>query len=253
MKTQKITFVLIVLSILFSQTVLTSCSGTDKVVSSSFIQKRKYTQGFHFGFSFKNKRKRLLREIANSSPIKVKANTTSEEIFISDDKVSCDEIQVVQVAEKCGMNKVIGENAEKKAVLMNGAPLVISTGPNPQKTNFHPMTNPSECNHRSDVKESNGSSVASIFFAALEILSVALPLLGLSWLFLLLFIPSACLALAFGIKGIKQLRENNENQKGGWMATMGIILGSIGLAIPLLLVLGFILFMTSGGFNLAGG
>lgn len=88
------------LALLLIQCLLTSCSNSHKVTSSSFIQKRKYTKGYHIDFASKKNDKGIKKELLAEDSVVIVEESLSASIqgtFNDDNAIGAEnEIYVAQ-------------------------------------------------------------------------------------------------------------------------------------------------------------
>ncbi len=231
MKTQKLTYLLIAVLIGLSQILFTSCSG-NKVVSSSFIQKRKYTKGFNVGFA-SHKSKKVLTEVKDASQDEIEASVISDETVVADNNVddeteiSSVNIESYKVTPKYFVQRpVIKEKNEEKPVVVIAS---ICDNKYYAGSYFESGENAAKNMGRKTKRKTNGYAIASFVCGFLGILPFFWGL-------------GSLLGIIFGIIALNQINKSSE-EEGRGLAFAGI---AIGLVMLFLLVLLIVIIFSSG-------
>ena len=229
--------------ILFSF-IISSCNTSNKVVSSGFIQKRKYNKGYNIEW------------LANKG--KPHPSIAKNEKLSAKEKVLIPYQTIIPKKDSSIISETVNPQKEDDRLIAsvdNGAE--ISYQP---KDNFiqsdtlikHSLdtNNPDS----SDSKEHiiNPFSVIGLLFAVIGLICLfsSLTIIGSSALtILLLSIPCEILALIFCCIGLYQIQKEPKNYVGKWISILGIILAC---AYYLAIIIGFILLLV-GLSELNGG
>ena len=237
MKTQKLSLALLALVISLSQVVLTSC-GSNKVVSSSFIQKRKYTGGYHFNLAFLEGKKYEKEEATKSSTIeKVDPISISEETLVAENDMTVDHEEDTLIAQPI-KEKHKYFLKKKKENILEAEERINRIFQKPSKnkvylTGVRSSDNSINTNdQREDSRKVNGLAIASLCCSVL-------------WLFGIGSIGG----VIFGAIALRKIRRNPEKYKGEGLAVAGFTLGVVGLFITvILLIILYLKSMQNAGF-----
>jgi len=192
-----------------------SCKSSD-VASNSLLQKRKYRKGVHYSFPKNRKGSFALRgERRGDVRQRVQVQAKDERVLVQPvskvELVSCKKgfPIVMKALKKQGDVESITEIDGKKTIV----PLALASYP------------PVEDYFGESEKSNKKVDKLALASVILGFLAILLPLLG---------VVLAILALIFGIQGLP-------SEKNRWMAITGITIGSIYLAIILVLVAVFLI------------
>lgn len=226
---KRINLLIILLSVFIASQFLLSCK------SSADIAKRKHRQGYYVGLSKKKNKNidktdnySIVNKVQNKELVNNAISDKNEDLIASNDNK---ELQNTEVRNDSYLEKI-----PDISIKLNNYERTLSI-----KKLFHkkPYTILSE---NEPPKKVPWQGIASLVMGILSILGLATYVLG---------IPFGILALVWGFKSNKLIEENPEIFRGKGYGIAGIIMGSIGLVLGLLvlLLIAFILaVLISGGY-----
>lgn len=255
---------------------LASCSSNQDVVSSSFIQKRKYTKGHHFNFAVSKQKENSFHHTAKLARKNPKVSAWLEAKF--DENVS----NFIETIEEEKQSKVLSTWTKLKSqsdstdsecstiILRNGEKIsakVLEIGPDkikyrrcslPDGPDFVLMKNAIErivfkngeveqMNKepiRREVEEPEYSRSPSPEKTQIPVNEPnAIPAFILGLLGVLIFPLLGAAALALGNSSLKNIEKEPNRWKGKGFAQAGMILGGVALAFMIIALLILILFI----------
>lgn len=236
-------FILLVLSV---QILFTSCGNTNQVVSSSFMQKRKYTKGYHF--SVKTNSAKLQKEAKGNTAEAFEGEviTLSEKPTCTDDtekEISRIDVNVYKmtsrnIVQKVAKNEIRIEKPVSKASVSNN----YKQG---RKERAHEMgTTQAKRTVADDGKRVNGNAIASFFFGLLAISPIVLAMFGFFFLYagfalVVLSLIGTVLSILLGAIALSEINNDPERLKGAGFAAIGIALGVMMILLTLILIMSF--------------
>jgi hypothetical protein len=232
MKTQQLTLIMLALLISLSQVILTSCSGSNKVVSSFFIQKRKYTKGYHFDLAAKKNRRRSAQELIANRIEGRETNVILEKILCADGNLNDEQAKInVGVQASQAVPKYLVKRTRPKEIYPQKRENEISS------TTEEALLSVNEskiCNENINAnkkvkneRQVNGFAIAGFCFGILGMFFALLLLLGASWLFFFLMPVCAVLALVFGIRGLAKRKKSSGKMGGENLSIAAIAMGGL--------------------------
>lgn len=227
MKTQMFNRIFLVTSTILLLFVLASCSSTEKVVSGSFLQKRKYTGGYNLNWSKKSSRPvkslevKTLSEvpIQESSPVVAYQQIEAEKVLFLVEETKAESKPELFSRVRTEIKKLKQDRQTRAEVLRDHVMPETKLSSNDEAD----FENKPE-------KSMNVLAVFGLFFSVAG----------------MLFFPIIGSLLGIVLSSIALSQINKRGEKGAGLARTGITIGVVGLLLALLVV---VIVMSSGIFS----
>src|ERR1035437_2348947 len=206
----RILFLFILLSIL-----ITSCNTSNKVVSSSFIQKRKYTKGYHFDLASKRANSHQPFAISQKHPDLI--GMAKQIIPVHKKEIpSWEENRKAPVI----LDSVLGDNRDLSASVDNGTVILsnqkmIFTYENFIQQKENPIRQPDNKKFSKNNNIGFSLSLLGFFLGFIPLVNISLGILG----------------IIYCSKALKEIKENPDIYKGHDQAGIGVYLGIIDIIL----------------------
>lgn len=213
--------ILKILFIAFSTLIIYSCSTNQNVVSSNFIQKRKYNKGYYCDISKRQIQKKTKNTILQNlnSPLEKNINPIDEDIIINANDIN-------NSNQLYASTEILTESNQIKSPINN-------TSKKKYIIKYSNINDNSEPKLNKPALISFISGVASLIFILLDLLiKTTFSSIGL------LILLSLISAIIFSIIGLNQIKNNPDKYKGKNYAYLGlgISIGIISIAFFVMLI-----------------